>query len=309
MKKGIKRYPANQSPFYKLTTKKKLEEIMYMEPGESCRIAKSISYRVFSNKKSSGGYRKIEAPASKLKMWQRRIWTLLARIDKPSWVISGTVGKSYRDNAAIHSNNGFVLTMDIKAFYDACEREHVYRFFNEKMRCSKDVAAILTDICTFDGGIPTGSPASQIVAYFAYEEMFLEIASIAKSYGCLFSLYVDDMTFSSSDDFPWGKLSSDINSVLRRYGHSLKRSKTQYYPSKMYKVITGVALSPNGELRATNSLRLRILNNLHALKESEDLSLLPKVIGQIQATEFVEQRRMFQGIGSELARLTEQSKR
>lgn len=34
---------------------------------------------------------------------------------------------------------------------------------------------LCTDIVTYDGGIPTGCPTSQIIAYYAYENMFNEI--------------------------------------------------------------------------------------------------------------------------------------
>ena len=62
---------------------------------------------------------------------------------------------------------------------------------------SPDVAKILTDIVTYEKCIPTGCPTSQLIAYYAYEDMFAGIKKIADNHGCLFSLYVDAMTFSS----------------------------------------------------------------------------------------------------------------
>ena len=90
------------------------------------------------------------------------------------------------------------------------------------------MAQCLTDICTYQGGIPTGSPASQAVAYFAYAKMFEEIEDLARTYGCTFTLYVDDMTFSSQDNFSWKKLAYEVDGVLHKYGHRAKGSKTKY---------------------------------------------------------------------------------
>lgn len=54
---------------------------------------------------------------------------------------------------------------------------------------SPDVAKILTDIVTYNGGIPTGCPTSQLIAYYAYEDMFANIKKIRrKAWLLIFSL-------------------------------------------------------------------------------------------------------------------------
>ncbi|GJM72667.1 hypothetical protein HMSSN036_48830 [Paenibacillus macerans] len=121
----------------------------------------------------------------------------MSNIRRPDWLISGEKGKSYIDNGKVHQNSSVFLTIDIKKFYDNCKREYVFRFFKDKMCCAGDVAGVLAEIVTFNGGIPTGCPTSQLIAYYAYEEMFENINKIASKHGCIFTLYVDDMTFSS----------------------------------------------------------------------------------------------------------------
>ena len=246
-----------------------------------------------------------EKYCSKMKKWQRRVWDLMARIEKPDWVISATKGKSYKDNASKHRSNGYVMTMDISSFYPSCVREYVYRLFRERLECSPDVAQCLTDICTYQGGIPTGSPASQAVAYFAYAKMFEEIEDLARTYGCTFTLYVDDMTFSSQDNFSWKKLAYEVDGVLHKYGHRAKGSKTKYRLPGDFKIVTGVCLAPDGALVAPNKLRSKIVGNTRSLKASGDLSLLSRIQGQIQAADYVEGRRTFPGIRSELERIAE----
>jgi len=167
------------------------------------------------------------------------------------------------------------------------------------------VAQCLTDICTYQGGIPTGSPASQAVAYFAYAKMFEEIEDLARTYGCTFTLYVDDMTFSSQDNFSWKKLAYEVDGVLHKYGHRAKGSKTKYRLPGDFKIVTGVCLAPDGALVAPNKLRSKIVGNTRSLKASGDLSLLSRIQGQIQAADYVEGRRTFPGIRSELERIAE----
>ena len=45
-----------------------------------------------------------------------------------------------------HLDGKYVLTIDIKKFYDNCTREPVYQFFVQKLKTSPDVAKKLTDI-------------------------------------------------------------------------------------------------------------------------------------------------------------------
>lgn len=295
-----KQYPLDQCALYKVSSKKKLEDILLLERGELRALPDYIDYRPFSQPKASGGFRQILEPVDKLKKLQRRLCDLLSGISKPNWVVSGSKGKCYLDNALIHENNSFVLTMDINSFYDACQREYVYRFFRERLICSPDVAKLLTDICTYEGRMPTGSPTSQIVAYFAYEKMFHEIASTAEEFGCSFSLYVDDMTFSSPCSFAYGQLANQVNVILRRYGHKAKRTKTRFYTKDKHKVITGVAITPDGETVAPNRLRHRILDNMKEFKETRNPSLIPKIRGQIQAARFVEGNDLFQQVNFEI---------
>lgn len=123
--------------------------------------------------------------------------------------------------------------------------------------------------------------------------------------GCTFTLYVDDMTFSSQDNFSWKKLAYEVDGVLHKYGHRAKGSKTKYRLPGDFKIVTGVCLAPDGALVAPNKLRSKIVGNTRSLKASGDLSLLSRIQGQIQAADYVEGRRTFPGIRSELERIAE----
>ena len=97
--------------------------------------------------------------------------------------------------------------------------------------------------------------------------------------GCTFTLYVDDMTFSSQDNFSWKKLAYEVDGVLHKYGHRAKGSKTKYRLPVNFKIVTGVCLAPDGALVAPNELRSKIVGNTRSLKASGDLSLLSRILG------------------------------
>ena len=286
---AMHRYEINQCALYKCSNKKRLEHLLLLKENELKQIKEYVRYYNFSTPKKDGSPRKITAPCDKLKRIQRRILRLLSPIKRPDWLISGERGKSYIDNGKSHIDSKYFLAMDIKSFYPNCQREYVFRFFTDVLYTAPDIAKILTDIITYNGGIPTGCPTSQLIAYYAYENMFKEIYEIALKYHCKFTLYVDDMTFSSNFPFNPKKLEQEIDIQLRRYKHKPKYSKVKYYPANTFKLVTGTTVSPDNQLLVTNNLRQKIVVNFKELKKNHGLSeddrkkKIDSLKGQIQA--------------------------
>lgn len=297
MKAPIKRYPLHQCALYKCSSKKRLEHYLKLESGELHSLENLIQYHEFPlPKKNSSEFRDITAPAKDLKKVQRRILRLLQRIERPQWLISGERGKSYVDNGLVHIDSKYLLAADIKSFYDNCQRDYVYRFFTRRMKTSPDVARLLTDIITYEGGIPTGCPTSQIIAYYAYENMFSEIAQVAERHGCIFTLYVDDMTFSSQTPFDPKKLEREIDIILRHYGHRLKYRKVKYYARDDAKPVTGTVITKEHRLVAPKRLQASICKGFQTLKSlspdvvrtADQEAILKSVRGKVYAARNIE---------------------
>ena len=308
----IKKYDITQCALYKCRTKKRLEYLLRLDPGGLKMIDGIIGYHKFEiDKKHSDEKREITAPDKTLKAIQRRILYLLHRVIRPEWLISGEKQKCYIDNGKAHLNGKYVLTIDIKKFYDNCTREPVYQFFVQKLKTSPDVAEILTNIITYNGGIPTGCPTSQIMAFYAYSDMFSEIFDLAKRHGCKFTLYVDDMTFSSKEPFSPHQLSQMIDRVLRKYGHKPKYPKVKYYGPSDYKPITGTVVTPEHSLAVPNGLQKTIYDAFQTVKpligvetcSEEDARQILSLKGQIQAACNIEDGKF-----PEIRRLTNQIK-
>jgi len=264
-----KKYDITQCALYKCRNKKRLARLLRMNSAEFQQIEDIVKYYSFSKDKKDGEKRKITAPENDLKRIQRRILNLLANVSRPDWLISGERGKSYLDNGKVHQNSDYFLTVDVRKFYDNCRRGQVYKFFTDIMCTERDIACILTDITTFEGKVPTGCPSSQLIAYYAYQDMFMEINKLANKHGCIFTLYVDDMTFSSNEPFNPKLLSNDIDIVLRRYGHRPKYSKVKYYSKDKFKIVTGIVVSKNHEILVANNLRKKIYDGAMVVKQSK----------------------------------------
>ena len=305
MSVDIKKYNINQCALYKCVSKKRLAKVLRLSERELKSISAVISYHSFelekkrTSKTAPVEMRQITAPDRELKAVQSRILRLLQPVLRPKWLISGEKGKCYIDNGKAHRSNSYCLTMDIKKFYDHCKREPVYQFFRQDLCTSSDVAAILTDIVTYLGGLPTGCPTSQMLAFYAYHRMFNEINEIAKSFGCVFTLYVDDMTFSSNSPFDIKLLIRQIDIALRKFGHRPKYQKIKYYSKDSPKLITGVVVTQDHTLDIPNSLQRSIYTNFQDIKhlrnqaiiEENDRISLRRLRGQIQAARNIDYKR------------------
>ncbi len=241
-------YALDQSPFYRLTSKRKLAALLEL-PLRDLRflIALADNYRAWDLPQKRQDVlagmpakkeRKIQQPKPLLGAIHKRIAVLLSRIQKPRFVYSATRGVSYADNARRHMNSDRGIKVDIKDFYQTIRPKQVRDFFEYELKCAPDIAHLLSQICCVNNSLPTGSALSPILSYFACSRMFSQIASQAESRNLVFTLYVDDMMFSGEE------ATRDFSAVIVRVlaGHGFIGHKISYFPPGTAKVITGVAV-------------------------------------------------------------------
>jgi retron-type reverse transcriptase len=197
-------------------------------------------YRVWEEKKSSGGTRLIEAPREDLKAIQRRIADLLQRVLPPEYLYSPVKGRSYIENAIAHRGSTSVRLLDISNYFGNCSADAVYRFFREQLRCEPDVAWLLTGLTTRGGHLPQGSPCSPILSFYSCWPMWEKIAGLTREAGCVLTVYVDDITISGKsvpEELVWR-----IKQVLRGHGHSHARKKERRHQNRAAE-ITGIMVA------------------------------------------------------------------
>ncbi|HEX4853055.1 reverse transcriptase family protein [Arenimonas sp.] len=247
MSRRITQYPAHQSPFFRVASKRKLAHLFGLTVPELEALLRHENYNVWPTQQKLSEQlagikprksRTIQHPKSALFAIHARLASLLAKIEKPSFVKSATRGVSYLDNATAHTSPGNTIKVDIKNFYPSVTKLQVKKFFKVHMQCPGDVADLIARTCCLDGKLPTGSPLSPILSYFACSDLFLEIRDIAAEHDLNFTLYVDDMTFTGAKANR--AFASRVNGILKRHG--FVGHKAACIPDGEPKVITGVAL-------------------------------------------------------------------
>lgn len=244
----------NQSILYKVTSPQMLADRLLISREElDTLLADADPYKRWIDKKSG---RAIQEPRPRLAKVHRRIAMLLARIDTPPYLHSAKKGRSYISNAAAHSVEDGCVKIDVRKFYSSARAQAVYHFFLDRMACDGDVAGMLAKLLTVDGHLPTGSSASPIVSYFAYEDLFHELAVLAEACGCKMTVYVDDIVFTGVGATR-RLLFAARKAIGKRHLHG---HKTKLFRPGQPRVITGVVVTKSG-LRLPNRRQVRIADD------------------------------------------------
>jgi hypothetical protein len=272
--KTHKIYDFKQSPLYALKSKKKLASLFNLTPDQLKNLIKSgLTYSVYEKtEKETKKPRVVEEPAKPLKCLQQKLDLLLSRIEIPDFLHSPAKNRSQLTNANVHRESKTLMKLDIKSYFPSTPSRRIYYFFHRILKCSSDVAAMLTKLSTYNNHLPTGSPSSPRLAYFAYIEMWEEIYDAASSLGCLMTVYIDDITISG-ENLSYQLLWSIKTKI---HSHGLKYHKEKIYRSQPFE-ITGVIISrqqtlaPNRHLKKIHMLKSKLnqecdMENKEALK-------------------------------------------
>ena len=160
----------------------------------------SDNYKSFQLKKRGGGYRKILAPASALKIIQRKLNRILQLIYAPKLSVHGfTFGQNIVTNAKTHLRKSFVLNIDLKDFFPSINFGRVRGMFMGKpYHIPADASTILSQICCFENQLPQGAPTSPILSNMICAQLDSQLQWLAKTNRCMYTRYADDITFSTN---------------------------------------------------------------------------------------------------------------
>ena len=237
--------------------------------------------------------RLLEKPSEELKKIQRNILYKLYQLDFPQYVFSGIKGRSAFGNAIYHINCKYMLKLDMSKFFPNTHRNNIYEFFKYKLKMSSDVSSICTDIVTVNyekedveidyevydflkrkkikntNHLPSGTPTSQILSYLANIDMFDKIIEYTKKHKLQCSIYVDDITISSSNRYITKKEESEIKRIIKKHKHNLSKEKTIRYSVNEFKKVTGFVIDPNNRLVIPNKIKSKIKNQTKFIRKKE----------------------------------------
>lgn len=208
-----------------------------------CYSRSDYLYNIYGIPKKNGGTRIIAQPSRELKAIQA--WILRNILDKlsASEVSKGfEKGVSIRDNAIPHIGSTYILNIDLKDFFNEIEARKIYTIF-KSVGYKKSIAAIFTNICTYKGYLPQGSPTSPKLANLVCAQLDSRIAGYAGPRGMLYTRYADDITLSSQSQKHIQNARHFLGTVIAEEGFRINKKKVSIAGPRKRKEVTGLIIT------------------------------------------------------------------
>lgn len=232
-------------------------------------------YREFTIPKRSGGTRRISAPDETLRDLQRLVLRrVLGRLRAHACATGFERGHSIVTNALPHVGRDIVLKTDIRDFFGSTSATRVRKYFR-KVGWNREAAAVLTKICTHNGGLPQGAPTSPRLANLVNFGFDAALYQLAARHNIAYSRYADDITLSAHADSRdrLMKTLGFARHLARRNGYSLHgKKKTRIRRRHQSQRVTGLVVN-SGRPRLPREVRRRLRAIEHQLSRNGSASL------------------------------------
>jgi RNA-directed DNA polymerase len=219
----------------------------------------TTGYKTFGIPKKPTGMRIIHAPVRELKFIQTWILNnILCHLRSSRCSTAFEVGNGIRDNASRHIEQAYVINVDIKDFFPSITAGKVFQVFHS-IGYNKNVAWLLTNLLTFKGVLPQGSPASPKLANLICNRLDARIMGYCQLKNMAYSRYADDITISTSNRVHIRGTIRFLNFVVESEAFALRPEKTSVYGRSKAKMVTGLVVSEDVRIGRRRYRELRSL--------------------------------------------------
>lgn len=238
-------------------------------------------YKKFIIPKRDGADRIIHQPSYSMKIIQR--WVLqeiLYKIPHTEYSYGFKKGKGspLKKNAEIHSENLFIMKMDLKDFFHSIKRKKIYRLFNQ-IGYNEVVSNLLTNLTTTNDKLPQGAVTSPYIANLVCRNLDKRISKYCNKRQIKYSRYADDLFFSSNDKIKLKAIYNMVRKIVQDEGFQLNTNKTKLMTPKGRKSITGVTI--NNGIKAPKKMKKRVRAMIHRAIVTGDFTNSNQIKGYI----------------------------
>lgn len=233
-----------------------LSVILGLNPGLiwSMRNRPNRYYRRFMIPKGKT-QRQIVAPKVALKIIQSWLGYHLSRQNVPDHVFGFVPGRSHIDAAEKHIGAQWAYSFDISNFFDSTPSAKVNVALLE-LGYPAVSANLICDLCTLDGHLVQGSPASPALSNICLTDVDQALQAIAQQSGLVVTRYADDVVFSGQGQFP-EDLENQIAHIFDGTPWVIHPDKTYRQPIKGRIKIHGLLVT-EGNIALTKGYRNKI---------------------------------------------------
>ncbi len=239
-------------------------------------------YTTFEIPKRSGGRRVINAPIPQLKLVQRKLCDLLDECHQEIEVANNVKKRlahgfrrnhSIFTNADVHRRQRYVLNFDLEDFFGTINFGRIRGFLisNRNFQLNPNIALLIAQLACYDARLPQGSPLSPIISNLIANILDIRLAKLARTNGCAYSRYADDITISTSlPEFPaaiaapitgthtW-TLSKEVNGAVSACGFKINAKKTRMQYCHSRQDVTGIVVNRHVNVNSDYRRKLRAM--------------------------------------------------
>ena len=223
-------------------------------------------YHEFSIRKRSGGRRIINAPNKQLAFVQGRFKAILtlfynspynwfkgkdwepifSNLFQPTENTHGFIhNRSIATNANLHVGKAYVLNLDLKDFFPSVGVGKIIQSLQtEPFNFNYFSAQVFANLCTLDGALPQGSPASPILSNIVSRRLDYNINLICKELpSASYSRYVDDITISCDYNLFDKEFLFKLEQLVTNEGFHVNAKKTRLQSDTQRQEVTGLIVN------------------------------------------------------------------
>jgi RNA-directed DNA polymerase len=230
------------------------------------------NYKTIKIPKKKGGFRTIDIPNDQLKSIQKTLNLYFqtvfmsikteaaqgfiynpkkrfASVDKKlekrkiEFVASKTILHNIKTNAAKHSNQKFVLNIDLKDFFTNISIHQIYNLFQSPIfQFDSKVASMLALLTTYQKRLPQGAPTSPILSNFVCLELDKELERYCQEKKIIYTRYADDLTFSSNKVIS-DQIIYEIKYKIEAHQFQIQEKKLRLISQKGRQTVTGLVVN------------------------------------------------------------------
>jgi RNA-directed DNA polymerase len=257
----------------------------------------NAKYRMFDIPKRNGGTRTIAAPIEQLKLLQSRLSNLLqncvdeiadSKSRRDNCSHGFTRKRSIITNARVHRRRRWVFNADIPDFFGSINFGRVRGLLrkNRDIALQPAVATVLAQIACHKNSLPQGSPCSPVLSNLVGHILDIRLIQLAHTYGCTYTRYADDLTFSTNKrEFPLSLATQstgphawvaglELANVIAASGFALNPSKTRMQYRNSRQEVTGLIVNAKVNVRAEYRHTVRAM--VHRLLKTGSYELVKK---------------------------------
>ena len=164
---------------------------------------------------------------------------ILGKVELPDNIQGGIKKKSNITNAKKHQGNKYQFATDLQDFFPSITHKQIYNLFLS-LGYSNHIAHWLTKLTSIEFELPQGTPTSTAIANLVFYEIDKKLIILSKTNGITYTRFVDDLTFSSSQDFR--SLTVQMLDIVRAGGFNISYRKTKYQGNQ---TLTGIIVFNN----------------------------------------------------------------